>query len=375
VNMFQEGGAQKREAVSKMLDVIFEALKTVTIRAPDYETLMVIQAARRLYKTPGQHLTLGQVVELNKRFVEGYTVYKDEPRVQKLRENVLKYDRLLKNLGLRDHQVPRAQKATWKTLGLLTYRVLLLTVWSLLALPGTVLNGPIFILASVISKKKAKEALAASTVKIAGRDVLATWKGLIALVVTPILYALYAFLATLIAIRVNAPVFWKIVTPFLVFFTLPFISYAALKFGEAGMDILKSLPPLIVALVPGQQRSLIALKAMRIQLSNQVTDVINEFGPMLHKDFDQWRIAVPSSSTPPSGDTTSLWRRKSNTGAVDSPSFGLAHPMSWIDERLFGWSHTQPTDGDIDEDLADYDNVIRAIQKSRSNPASSLRGT
>ena len=35
----------------------------------------------------------------------------------------------------------------------------LLIVWSLLALPGVVLNGPIFILASVISHKKAKGAL------------------------------------------------------------------------------------------------------------------------------------------------------------------------------------------------------------------------
>ncbi len=34
----------------------------------------LIQAARRLYKTPGQHLTLGQVVELNRRLLEGYTI-------------------------------------------------------------------------------------------------------------------------------------------------------------------------------------------------------------------------------------------------------------------------------------------------------------
>jgi hypothetical protein len=32
---------KKREAVSKLLDLIYDALKTVTIRAPDYDTLMV----------------------------------------------------------------------------------------------------------------------------------------------------------------------------------------------------------------------------------------------------------------------------------------------------------------------------------------------
>ena len=55
-----------------------------------------------------------------------------------------------------DAQVPRAKKASWKTLGLLLYRIGLLTVWAILALPGTILNGPMFILASVLSRRKAK---------------------------------------------------------------------------------------------------------------------------------------------------------------------------------------------------------------------------
>ncbi len=83
------------------------------------------------------------------------------------------------------------------------------------------------------------EALAASVVKIAGRDVLATWKILISLGLAPVLYGFYAFLATVVAIRADAPLKWKIWTPFLVMSALPFIGYAALKFGEAGMDVLK----------------------------------------------------------------------------------------------------------------------------------------
>lgn len=202
-------------------------------------TVQLIQAVRRLYKTPGQHLTLGQVVELNRRLLEGYEHYKDEPRVQKLRADILRYNRQVRDLGLRDHQVPRAQKASWKALSLLTYRIILLLVWSALALPGTVLNGPIFILAKVMSWRKQKEALAASNVKIAARDVLATWKILISLGLAPVLYLFYAVVATVYAVRVQAPRKWKILTPILVFVALPFMNYAALKFGEAGMDILK----------------------------------------------------------------------------------------------------------------------------------------
>lgn len=49
----------------------------------------------------------------------------------------------------------------------------------------------------------------------------------------------------------------------------------------------RSLRPLIVALIPGQQRSLVRLKAMRLRLANEVAAVINEFGPQLYDDFDE----------------------------------------------------------------------------------------
>ncbi|KAF9227958.1 glycerol-3-phosphate O-acyltransferase [Gyrodon lividus] len=376
VEMFKEGGTRKREAVAKFLNLIYDGLKTVTIRAPDYDTLMLIQAVRRLYKTPGQHLTLGQVVELNRRFLEGYIHFKDVPRVQKLRTDVLKYNRLLRDLGLRDHQVPRAKKVGWKTLGLLLYRLGLLVVWTILTLPGVILNGPMFVLASVISKRKAEEALAASVVKVAGRDVLATWKILISMGVAPVLYTFYAFLATVVAVKANAPLRVQLWTPFLVVCALPFMNYAALKFGEAGMDVLKSLRPLVVALIPGQQRDLDKLKAMRLRLSNEVADVINEFGPELYNDFDQFRILVPASA-PPSTDP-GVWRRKSSVGQVDAQGNLLIHPMTWIDERLFGWSRNskrgtnawggstpsydssrpETPDESDGEDHGDYDHVI-----------------
>ncbi|CAL1704813.1 unnamed protein product [Somion occarium] len=340
VEMFKEGGNNKRTAVAKLLDLVYDGLKTVTLRAPDYDTLMLIQAARRLYRTPGQHLTLGQVVELNKRFLEGYLHFKDEPKVIKLRQDVLKYNRLLRDLGLRDHQVPLAKKSYWKTLGLFFYRFLLLVIWSSLALPGVILNGPIFIAASLISRKKAKEALAASVVKVAGKDVLATWKILISLGAAPVLYGFYAFLATVLAFKVGASLTWKILTPIAVMVALPFIGYAALKFGEAGMDVLKSLRPLFVALVPGQQRYLKRLKEMRLRLSNELVDVINEFGPKIYENFNEFRILVPSASVPPSSGQPGLWRRKTSTGAVDAQGNLLSHPMTWLDERLFGWSRS-----------------------------------
>lgn len=41
VEKFKNGGPEKREAVSKLLNQVYDALKAVTVRAPDYDTLMV----------------------------------------------------------------------------------------------------------------------------------------------------------------------------------------------------------------------------------------------------------------------------------------------------------------------------------------------
>ncbi len=41
VEKFKNGGQDKRGAVSNLLNQVYDALKTVTVRAPDYDTLMV----------------------------------------------------------------------------------------------------------------------------------------------------------------------------------------------------------------------------------------------------------------------------------------------------------------------------------------------
>jgi len=333
------------------------------------------------------------VVELNKRFLHGYSVFKEEPRLKALLSNVLKYNRLLRDLGLRDHQVSRAQRASWKTLGLLIYRVGLLTIWSTFALPGVILNGPIFLSASILSKKKAKEALEASVVKIHGRDVIASWKVLTSLGMASVLYSFYAVVATILVMKTKAPWKWRLLTPPLTIAALPAIGYAALKFGEAGVDVLKSLRPLIVSLVPGQQQYLERLKMMRQTLSNELMDVINEYGPKLYDDFDKNRVVFPSSSVPMPSGIPGLRRRQNGATAVEAQENLLSHPMNWLDERLFGWSRSAgrgtsawagplPRSRDVsraaspevsdDEDTGDYDNVL-GILRSDDGPANPNR--
>ena len=95
-----------------------------------------IQAARRLYRPEHHKLELSDVIELNRRFVDGYMKFKNDPRVQEMNKKVMIYNQLLKYHGLKDHQVNRTALGKGRALILFVYRLLLLTVWTIIGLPG-----------------------------------------------------------------------------------------------------------------------------------------------------------------------------------------------------------------------------------------------
>lgn len=293
VEMYKRG--ERRQAVSQLLETVYQALVAVTVTSPDYDTLMLIQAARRLYNPSGKKIPLPMVVELNRRLVKGYTHYKDDPRIQSLKAAVIDYNKQLKYLNLRDHQVEYAKLSIPKVLMNLVGRILKLAALSIGVLPGLILFAPVFVATKLISIKKSREALAASTVKVQARDVIATWKILVALAFAPLLYTFYTVLLVILTYknRVYGWVpesfpLWLI--PALGYTVFPTITFAALRFGEVGMDIVKSLRPLFLCLNPTSTNSLYRLQATRTKLSAQVAELINTLGPEMFPDFDAARI-------------------------------------------------------------------------------------
>lgn len=256
------------------------------------------------------------IVELNRRLVKGYTHYKDDPRITNLKQSVHDYNTELWRLGVRDHQVEYAKFSTLTVVFTLIYRFAKLVIMAIGTLPGLVLFAPVFVASKIISIKKSREALAASTVKLQGRDVMATWKLLVALAFAPLLYAWYAALLTWWTYRNRVQGYvpdwvplWMVVVTSFVFF--PSITFAALRFGETGMDILKSLRPLVLCLYPTSANTLVQLREKRAQLSAEVTELINTLGPEMFPDFDSTRIIAdpfrdgvfqePSTPTSPRG--------------------------------------------------------------------------
>jgi len=306
----------RRNAVGSLLETVYQGLLAVTQSSPDYDTLMLAQAARRLYNPHGKKLPLPVVVELNRRLIKGYTQYKDDPRVVNVRKDVTAYNRRLRALRVADHQVEWGnvhERRWWYVLAVLIYRLGELLVLFAGTLPGLAMFWPVFVTTKVISVKKQREALAASTVKLQGRDVVTTWKLLVAMAFTPALYIYYMVIIMLWLAYNRREGYYTYQVPwwartrsyvpdwvplwvFAIYSLALYVAltFAALRIGEIGMDVLKSLPPLFVALDPRSSGALTELRHRREALAKKVTDLINELGPEVYPDFDANRIVADS---------------------------------------------------------------------------------
>lgn len=331
VDLYRNG--EKREATRQLLERIYQGLLAVTVTSPDYDTLMVIQAVRRLYKPKGKKLPLPMIIELNRRLAQGYQHYKDEPRVVKLKKDVSDYNKQLWLLGIRDHQVEYAKLSVPVVLFTLVYRLVKLALLAIGTLPGLVLFAPVFITSKIISIKKSREALAASTVKLQGRDVVATWKLLVSMGLAPILYNFYSISLAWWTYRNRVqgympewvPLWVIMLSGYIIF---PMITFAALRIGETGMDILKSLRPLVLSLNPTSSNTLVKLRKKREYLTHEVTELINTLGPEMFPDFKHARlIADPFKQGVLSGP---------ETHSPDNSTFPQDQPGTTFGNQLSG---------------------------------------
>lgn len=287
VEMYKNPETSK-DAVRELLDQIKNGLNLVTVTCPDYDTLICVQVARRLYSNNfSSRLSLELNVEMKRRLVAGYTHFQNEPRLQLLKKKILKYNDLLKIHQIPDHDVekckPRIKAVTLALLLINFSRVFFLLLF---CVPGFLMFSPIFIATKKISTEKSRAALAASTVKIKAMDIIATWKILVAMGLAPLLYTLYSVIGTSLlwyygftsGKRQLLLAFWSS------YLFCSVITYSALIIGDKGMDYFKSLRPLYLALI--DEAGVAELKQLRKELTLEITELVNDFGPELYPDFN-----------------------------------------------------------------------------------------
>ena len=271
-----------RGTVGELMPILEKSLYSVTINTKDYDTLKIIQTARRLlYKNNTSKLSYN--VEINRKLIEGYNRFGEtDERLIELKNQILRYNKELYESGLKDHQVVQLENfSALQSFALLVARSFKLTAMVTLALPGSLLFSPIFISAHYYSKKKAKQGLSKSVVKIKGNDLLATWKLVVALAMAPILYISYSLLFMFYFLDYHTHFVRKFFTCYAFFV---FITYISLKTGEIGMDIFKSLPPLFISLIYPNWK-LQYLQKFRSDLQKNLKTVCDDLGPKIWDNY------------------------------------------------------------------------------------------
>lgn len=344
-----------RGCVSKLLEHITLRLEEVTVTCEDFDTLITIQAARRLYAPTNRDTTpLPLVVEMNRRLIKGYETHSDKQDVQDLKAAVAKYNKKIRYLGLHDHQVMSLTKLRrWPLLQRFLGQLIVSVGFAVLSLPGFFMFSPIFLVAKRISLKKARQALALSVVKLKARDVVALWKIIVAMVLAPALYVFWAIVGVYLLRRAHFGAAIPIPLLFVACYLINVvITYSSLRTGEIGVDSFRSLVPLFYALMlqHNDVLQIEKLKQERIELAAQVTDVCEKYGPLMFDDYDEFQLAyqkkqdrrnLESVGTSKDTDASKVW------DLADVPIFSQEQDESPMEESANVEEVDNREDGEI----------------------------
>ena len=212
----QDYRLDERQTVRNLTDHLASALANVTLNAPDWRTLRIIQTVRRLYKPAKANLSPSEYIELNRRFVEGYLQDIHEPELQALSLEVEDYQARLDMLSLKDHQLRQPV-----TIADASRKVVLrsLTMLALLplAIPGALLHLPVGWIAATIGEHFSYE-----------QDDVATLKVLATILLLPLLY-----LALAVLVGINFGPWWALLA--IVALSFSFVASVRLIEAEAGL--------------------------------------------------------------------------------------------------------------------------------------------
>ena len=242
-----------QRTIRELTDFIGDSLSAVTLNAPDWATLRFIQTVRRLYKPSSAVLTPGQYVELNRRFVDGYLAYMDDPEMGRMRRKVENYQARLDMLGLKDHHLRQAVSLSTAFRRILL-RSLTMLVLLPFAIPGALLHLPVGWLVALVGERFSYE-----------MDDIATLKVFATLLLLPILYVVVA-----IVVGIGFGPAWGLMT----FVALPFSFFASVRLMEAEAGLFVSILSLIR--IAGLGGEVDELREIRAELVTIIRDLAEQ---------------------------------------------------------------------------------------------------
>lgn len=243
-----------REAAAALTEAIEQGLRALTVNAPDWETLRVLDGVRRLYQPP--QISLADRVELARRFADVYQTVKDAPEVVQLYRQVEAYLDRLDDVGLSDRDLVRGLRPLE-----LVYRaarnLFTLLVWLPLALVGAPVHAPLLLSIGWMGRTFAPR-----------QDVIGTSKLLVGL-----LAVLAAYVGLPVALALQTDWRWGAALAL----ALPLSGFATLRVLERGASLRRLWRSAVAGLRLG--RELRVLLSWRDDLEADVVAAVQRFIP------------------------------------------------------------------------------------------------
>ncbi|CAN5743036.1 hypothetical protein BH11MYX3_BH11MYX3_05900 [soil metagenome] len=168
------GRSTEAETVRAVTGDIDQAMRRLTINAPDWETVRALDVVRRLYQP--QEISIEDRVELARRFNQYYSAVAEDPRVRVLMRRVRTYQQELDELGITDRERAR-DLSKLEIMARLLRHLMLVAFWLPLTLPGAPLHVPTFAFARIAGPRLTPR-----------KDVVATTKLLVGMLLVLLSY-------------------------------------------------------------------------------------------------------------------------------------------------------------------------------------------
>jgi 1-acyl-sn-glycerol-3-phosphate acyltransferase len=248
------GGPPGADAVRALTGELEAALRRLTINAPDWDTVRALDTVRRLYQP--LEISIGDRIELARRFNTHYPAVAADPRVVALMRRVRSYQVQLDELDLTDRELARDLSSAEIAVRMLRH-LTLLGLWIPLMVPGAPLYVPAVAFARIAGPRLTPR-----------KDVIATTKLLVGMLL--ILLSSAAAIAVLwwcagLAVALVAAI------------VLPLSGVATLRVLDRARLVRRAFGVLVRRL--RFRREVTALRRERAELATEVIRVVSEVKP------------------------------------------------------------------------------------------------
>eukprot|EP00347_Sterkiella_histriomuscorum_P011872 403370778 len=278
----------KREACGELLAEVERKMRDVTLNAPSYRELQQVYMARDIYmpRNP-KNLTKEQINDIQNKFCKGFNTYRHTPELQELLQQIDDYMKELRVYNIHDYEVKTIRINFFRIMINFIVIIPIFLLYLSLSIAGLCMLLPLGVLNNHLGEKARKQALASSTVKVIGIDVVATKKLSTTIMLYPLFCIGFSSFFFFILGKFDVELFQRIIWTFIFFLFFPIYSYFCILSRDKLIYYYQLMQSRLLCLFYTEDMFL--LIQMRKNLKKKVIEIVDKLAPELFQDFNSGR--------------------------------------------------------------------------------------